>query len=483
MGNKKKSYRFIDICHAAILLTGTTLIIWAATGDLWLDEIWSIHLAEEAESPLDILLKLRHDNNHLLNTFYLLIINHPAVHFFYRIPAIISGIGTIVISAYMARTLWGKKYQTIVLILTACSYPLILYASEARGYGPVLFFSLAAAVIHYRYRKHSTMSTALLFWGCCIFGFLSHATFIIPFLAIATTAVIEQLAIPARMQVWWKKIAFIFSVPALFLLGLYVIFIRHMEFGGGPIYSRWQVAGQAASYLTGFPVTGPSPYLALLLISIITLSLSALLLKKKEWSAILFILTILIYPALLVVCTQPEFLYFRYFLVSFPFLYVLFSRLLTPLITGQNRYLKILAILVLGLYVSAQFMRIIPLLRYGRGQYTKALTTILDNSSRSPIFVGSDHDFRNRAILEFHAPSLESTKEIRYVPQAFWQVAKPQWLLYHSQDRSHTAAPTLTFPHTGQYKLYATFPFGGVSGWTWFLYKREKETSSPSAQL
>ena len=47
------------------------LIVAAARGDLWLDEIWSLLFVRASRSVTDLFARFRHDNNHLLNTLFL----------------------------------------------------------------------------------------------------------------------------------------------------------------------------------------------------------------------------------------------------------------------------------------------------------------------------------------------------------------------------------------------------------------------------
>ena len=54
----------------AIAAVACILRIWAGFGDLWLDEVWSIQLADEITAPWQVVTRLRSDNNHMLNTAY-----------------------------------------------------------------------------------------------------------------------------------------------------------------------------------------------------------------------------------------------------------------------------------------------------------------------------------------------------------------------------------------------------------------------------
>src|SRR5262245_14982594 len=113
-------------------LLSWTLIIVAATGDLWLDEIWSIRVAQAARIPTEILTRFHHDNNHVLNTLFLWFVGVQSTLFIYRLLAVASGMVALLLVGYLARA-WGSAEILLSVALTGFSYPLVLYFSEARA--------------------------------------------------------------------------------------------------------------------------------------------------------------------------------------------------------------------------------------------------------------------------------------------------------------------------------------------------------------
>ena len=110
--NDQPNVRSSMLSYAVIAL-GSILILFAARGDLWLDEIWSIFFAEAAKSPWDILARFKHDNNHVLNTLYLYIIGKQQHLIVYRGLAIASGIGSLLILRKIALR-WGSAESVIL---------------------------------------------------------------------------------------------------------------------------------------------------------------------------------------------------------------------------------------------------------------------------------------------------------------------------------------------------------------------------------
>ena len=115
----------------ACVIAGAVLRVWAAFDNFWLDEIWSLNLAQSIRHPWEI-ITLHRDNNHMLNTFYLFLVGKQQSWFWYRILSVVTGAASVAIIAY-GTLRRGFLEAATATALAALSYPLILYASEARG--------------------------------------------------------------------------------------------------------------------------------------------------------------------------------------------------------------------------------------------------------------------------------------------------------------------------------------------------------------
>lgn len=51
-----------------IILLGCFLRLLAARGDFWLDEVWTYTIVMKTDSVLDLLVNVKHDNNHFVNS-------------------------------------------------------------------------------------------------------------------------------------------------------------------------------------------------------------------------------------------------------------------------------------------------------------------------------------------------------------------------------------------------------------------------------
>lgn len=109
----------------------------------------------------------------------------------------------------------------------------------------------------------------------------------------------------------------------------------------------------------------------------------------------------------------------------------------------ESRWIVVAAVLLL---ITGQTHRVVSLLQLGRGSYRAALTHILENSPEGVVRIGSDHDFRNRMLVDFYAPSLAKSHTIHYIPQADWHHEPPDRLLTHSGEVSYQSPPDITVP-------------------------------------
>src|SRR5471032_1187414 len=120
--------------------------------DLWLDEIWSLQLVGLAHSPLQILTRLRSENNHPLNSLWLYLVGPGAPEWAYRLLSWATGSAAVGLAGLLARGQFKRMHPAdpeggaeaaglITVLLFGGSYLFILYSSEARGYAPALCFS------------------------------------------------------------------------------------------------------------------------------------------------------------------------------------------------------------------------------------------------------------------------------------------------------------------------------------------------------
>jgi hypothetical protein len=100
-----------------------------------------------------------------------------------------------------------------------------------------------------------------------------------------------------------------------------------------------------------------------------------------------------------------------------------------------------------------------------------------DRTAGDILTVGSDYDFRNRIVLDYHARFLPAGRRLVYWPERAWPPEGPEWYLAHGFAGDQPPPATLV---TGghRYGGVAIFPYAGLSGWTWYLYRRQPAASA-----
>lgn len=467
------------LAAAVLVLLSAVLLLAAARGDLWLDEIWSLTFAHAARSPADVFLKLHHDNNHPLNTLFLYSLGRQDSLYVYRLLAVVSGIGSVLLLGAIAGKEWGTPQALCVIALAGTSYPLVLYFSEARGYAPAIFFGLAS----YALLRHDPGSwhwgKAVLFSATSVLGMLSHATFVMLSAAFVVQSVVQEArtgAPPGRVA---GRILAQHAPPLLFFAGWYVFFLRDMVIGGGPVYGTWTVLGRASALLLGLPDQPALRVLALLLVVLLVV-LGAVTLRRRgdaQWA--FFPAALIAAPAAFLFLARPTYLYSRYFLVGFPFFLLLLSHLTYEAyrrLTKPWSWLPAASILVLLL---GQAPRDYLLLTIGRGSYSAALEYIATHSPEKIVLLGGDDDFASSMVIGFYAPRVAGGQRLRYVQKADWTRASPHWILTYSQDLSFEPPAQMVMRGgkerqlIGDYRLVREYRYSGNSGWSWFLFRRK----------
>lgn len=462
------------------------LRVACSENDLWLDEIWSLALSKQLSSPWAVLRAIN-DNNHPLNTVFLYFAGDPDSAWVCRSFSIVTGTISVMLGGLVARahfkTAFGDRGDgannitgVVGAFLIGISYIFVLYSSEARGYASLVFFSLLALYALDRGLLRSSVWFAV-YWAACVLALLSHPeAYEVIIAGLCFTFIHSPTKVSLRDRL--LKVALWHAVPIIVSVAYYILFVGRLKIGGGPTSDFIHTIAQVAMYTFGIPspvsdVTGVT-----LLFFVVLLGL-AVLRSRTNGVWLLYILGVL--GGVILQFFRPERvqLFPRYFLINALFLILLAAILIGKVWCSNPRLRVYLAAMLAGSScVNASFA--LELLKFGRGEYGKAVEFIGRSSVKSEISIGTDHNFRNLALLDFYAKRLRPGQRFRYYPAGVADIDGPQWLLLHRLDGFITPSPTQPGPLGSQYIYVARFRHAPLSGWDWILYRNTNLTDAPS---
>lgn len=455
------------IAAFAVGILGVLIRLVGLRGDFWLDEVWSWQLALAAKSIPGIFFELKHDSNHFLTTlvFYLL---GPALNeWVYRIPSLIASIGGLVF-AYLIGVRYSRAIAFGFVALLSFSYPFIHYATEARGYSFMFFFSLAAFYCALRMaEKKATgeqMPEGAYFWSLafgfsCIFGFLSHLSFLYTYLGLMGWLVYRRPGL--------KPLANQLLLPTVFLVFLYFTNIRGIKVGGAPdaefFVSFYEILSLALGFYWFHWVAIPV-FLVITLWSIV----------RADWQhgELGFFLGMAAAPFLVWIFSPETPPYPRHFLPIVLFSFLPISISLARTFRKKWRTTQWILAASLCLWVLGNFLSFSDLVRYGRGGYSAALQRMLSEHPGAPVSVSSDHDFRNSAMLDFYVKRTRGGRSLRYIPRERAVMDDiPDWVILHDFDRNPAPNTQIGDSNSNIFRLENVYRSSYLSGWNWSLYK------------
>jgi hypothetical protein len=454
-----------------IVLVATGLRIPGLFSDFWLDEIWTFQIALGMDSPWDVFTKIRHSNNHHLNTLVFFSLGQALNEAGdvgswvpYRIHSLAAGVASVAL-AYRIGARHGRAEAAIAAILVTTSYPLIHFSSEARGYALVVFFGLASLLALTDFPRRNPWRQAALFWLCACLGLLSHLMYLHVFAAAGLWMAVELLrreAVGAALL----ELLRLFAVPLAFGLALYWFDVRLTKIGEGPELDAAEVFVRALSYALGGAPSGPLASLAALTTVLafggaITWWLRA---GRQEW---VFLATVVfVSPALAYWLLEPEVFFVRYFLLTIAFGLLALSAPLARAL-GERGAVRAVAVVLLGAFLLGNAINTSRLYADGRGDYLETVRLIGASAGQQLPTVGVDHRFRNRAVIRFYNRYLPEDRRLVVVPQA----DRPDWMLLH-RIGALGDVPEALAGNEDRYVLTRVARYSDLSGWHWLVYRR-----------
>lgn len=451
-------------------------------GELWLDEVWTLTLIDDINSPLEILTKIRHDNNQPVNTLWMYLV-HPTSHdWLYRLFSWLISSASVFVAGLSARKLYSmlnpqalaqdiNASGVLAALLFGGSYLLIHYGTEARGYAPAMAFSLMAvyALLHAQEKPWSFW--VYVYWVSCMLALLSHLLCI----QIIAAGGIWSLASNAKTLAQWRdkflRAVWWHAVPALGFIGYYLAIVTQLEKGGGPINPFFPVLGETTAYLTGMPVEIGKVVAIPLVLGTLLITL-ALIWRKGEYgrmTVMLCVVAIFAVPVAGAFFSETSMRYPRHFIVS---------ALLALLICGYaialawNTGKKQTIMVLMALFFVGNAFPYWRLVKDGRSHYQAALHHMYNHTVGEDVKVSTDHDFRHLMMLSWYYDSLELGRPLSYFPSNELPEQGVDWIIFHSFSLDEPIPTDLKDAFGNRFGLDTIMRYSQLSGWNLHLLSR-----------
>jgi hypothetical protein len=264
------------------------------------------------------------------------------------------------------------------------------------------------------------------------------------------------------------------AAPLLFLAAFYAIDIRHLTGIGGTPSSLLRSCISVPAWALGSPSHVAAQVAASIVAAAVLIAGMWLLRRDRPDLCVFFLAAIAVFPVLLVAVRGSDVIYVRYFIIAIAFLLLLFSFVLAWLYQrGPGG--KAACAALLALFVTVNGLHAASLFECGRGRYSEAIRYITAHSERSPVTIGSDHDFRTAPVLAFYG--LGDGGNAAYYPQNAWPKRGPEWVICHKESFEDPTppAPVIVDDGRNEYELVKSCPSAPLSGLHWFLYHNRSQ--------
>ena len=466
-----------------ILLAAGLLRVWAASGDLWMDEVWSlgnIALARSQPTGGNWLALFFQANTHPLNTLYLAFLGPDAGIFAYRALSVVSGIGAVAMAAVLG---WRRSAAEglIAAAMVAVSYPMVHYAGEARGYATMMLAALAAIYLLQTILEAPNQAPkpfrVLAFIAVSLLGFASHLSFAVIEAGLgiwAAVALFRRLGSPVSVA---ARLTVLFGVQAAVLTAYGAVAWNNFVIGGGTSPPTAVAVNTMAEMAFGAdPAARGSitPVLGLVLAAAIWW-----LYRRGDGSWVFFAAVALLYPFGFVLVDPPQGMAERYFITSALAALILAARGLALAMEGK-RWARVLAVAALAGFGMGNALLLQKFFTDGRGGYTEAARFIAaageGPARKGPARVAGYQALRVGAVLKFHASRAGLADALRYVTPEEEAGAPAAWFIdgsFPGRRPPPEISRRLEGPGLTPYSLEGVYPHWGLSGDTWAVYRRK----------
>jgi hypothetical protein len=451
---------------ALIALVALGVRLPALFQDPWIDEIWTWGLVRHAESLWGALASPT-SNNHPLHTAWVWLAGDRASFWPYRLPALAAGVASVVLAARIAGR-HGRAASVCAAVAVASCYPLVVYSSEARGYAPLVFFSLLAYEAAWTWIDAGRRRWLYAAWLAAILGFLSQYLFVVGWAAVLS-GVALRTAGPARGARRGLAPLALIAGPPLAACAAWGWFVaRHVVNAGAPPFDAWQVVATTITWTLGWPSWAAIPGAAF--VALVLVLDARQLARRGDATWVVQVAGALVLPAAAAFLLRDEYLAPRYFLVALAFWLLSLARVLGRGIEAGG-FSRAGALVVLAVFVVGNAARTIPFLRVGRGTNGELVQSMARLSTSPRVRVGGNYDFNVGAQLEWHARALPRGRGLEYVSAGRVASEGAEFLVIDEPQAPADVARRLGVG-AFRFELVGESRHVGPCGADWALYQR-----------
>lgn len=440
---------------AAVAVASIGCRLAASRGDLGLDEVWTLEMLRNVDSAWHI-FALNHDNNHIVNSLVVYALGPTAPLIAYRLPAALAGCLALWYGCSLARRI-APGAGSIALILLGLSDFLIQYTTEARGYGYLALSTLGAWWALEEFVDRPRWSCAVTFALFSTVGLLSNLTFLF---AYAGLGVYSALKLASRRNFSGRGFA-LHALPALTAILIYLLFVRGLAIGGGERLSLAEALVAALGGMAGVPEQNSWIAAAALAVAVVVVLAVAGECRSSPARGVFYVVTVVATPVAVLAVAGRDVLYARYFLSPILVGYVAVACQLARWIQTGRRGQVVTASLLTA-YVACNAAQITRLIGTGRGQFSATVRWMAEHSPQHRVVVASNHDFRNKMLIEFYAARdvvayRDRGVQLVYVDQPQYRASGSDWFVMGTFDRAQPFETVIEYGRGKQFDLVSVY--------------------------
>lgn len=455
----------------------------ALFGELWLDEQWSCLQVGTISSPLEILTRLHHDNNHLFNSLWIYLIGPFASPERLRFPSLLYGVTTLSLIARYAPRLFGARVAGLWLLMCLFSYNLTLYNSEARGYSLLILCSTWCLLLILRaHSDDPERPSPLLFSVVAIFGCLAHATFALVLAPLMVWSCLLDARKPPSLNLpSWNGWAFIPVGVVGSVLAL--TFYLSLEIGGAPRLPHLQVFLTTLSVIIGGEELSASngavsAWMSLAALGVIAaVAVEVFVWWREDKKSSVLVAMLLITPIVVVAATSPAFILPRYFLFQTVVILLVLARLIVRL-AERSRLGTVVALVIVASYIGANLRLTWQLVTWGRSAFESNRRSLIAAYPADQRTLGASQEFQSNLRMKYgeswsaaHRGGV--AEKVTLIENYDDSSPGPLYVLLESPDRFEKFPPSFTTSSGVSYIHAWTNPAPISSGAKAAWYKRE----------